>query len=116
MTTDKHDAELVRFFNEQVLPIAEKVKAKGDVFPMHPDPSLPTYWIDRTKKTLAKADFEEPSMRTPEELGAKLAAMWKAMGDTELASLAPQLQTLAADLKRAHQQQDDVSPFIYVMY
>jgi hypothetical protein len=116
MTTDEHDAELRRFFDEQLLPVAQRVKAKGDVFPMGPDPSCKSYWIDRTTRTLGKADFEEPSMASPAELGAKLAAMWTAKGDAELAKLAPAMQKLATGLAKAHQKQDDVSPFIYVMY
>ena len=116
MTTDDHDAALARFFREQLVPVGQRAKAEGDMFPMGPDPSLRSYYRKRSKQTLARADFEEPSVRTPEELGAKLAAMWQALGDAELARLAPQMQKLAGELKKAHQKQDDVSPFIYVMY
>jgi hypothetical protein len=116
MTTDEHDAALARFFREHMLPLAERVKAGGDVFPMRPDARCETYFIERSKRTATKADFETPAMRSPEELAAKLAAMWRERGDPELVELAPQMQTLAAALAKAHQKQDDVSPFIYVMY
>ena len=116
MTTDAVDASLAQFFREQLLPLAKTMKAGGDVFPMRPDPGQGTYWIDRARRTPHRMDFEEPSMLTPDELGRKLAAMWRARGDGGLADLARQMQKLAASLRRTHEKQDDVSPFVYVMY
>ncbi len=116
MTTEVNDAALAQFFRDKLLPLARRVKARGDVFPMRPDPTQTSYWIDRPRRSPRRVDFEEPSVRAPEELGAKLAAMWRARGRQDLADLAPQMQRLAADLRRTHNKQDDVSPFVYVMY
>jgi hypothetical protein len=122
-STDADRAEVLirRFHEEQLVPLAERLAVEGRApFPLAPDPLAATYWEERSRTTMAPADFEVPGSGGPEELEAALAALWTAQGWPELAPLAPALAEIAAAAREAAERtgEDDgeVSPFLYAMF
>ena len=59
---------------------------------------------------MTKADFEEGSCASPQQLDSALSKMWQGQGYAELSSVAPQLAKLAERLKEAQLESGEVSP------
>ena len=64
---------------------------------------------------MSREDFEPEMPASPEELEPTLRRFWEARDLPELAALAPGLAELARCFYEQEQQEDEVSPFIYVM-
>jgi hypothetical protein len=107
MSSTKRDARIRDFFFHQALPAAE-----GQVlFPVIPDPAAATYWELRTVRCMSAVDFELSC-----DSGERFADAFAAIAKPELAALAPALGCLAEQLRETGGQNEEVSPFIYVMF
>ena len=118
-STDPASAEAAvrNFFEQRLMPLARRMAADGNLFfPLRPDPSLISYYKDRTQKVMKKEDFEVRACEGFEDFARGMAEMWSARGHEELAALAPELAGLARQLHLVEEQTEEVSPFIYVMF
>jgi len=118
MTDDLKTGKALRtFFLQQLVPLADRMKAGGTEFLVSTqDPNAATYYVTREKRTMSRSDFEWGGCPSVEAFPAQLAELWRAQGYEELAALAPTLGKFAAALHTEESQDEDVSPFIYVMY
>lgn len=118
-STDQNDPEAAirAFCEDEFRPIAERVIADGPrCFAHGPDPAASSYYVQRERTSMRKADFETPAFRTAEEFADELTAMWRSQGFDALCPLAPAMARLAEQLKQGDAQSDEVSPFVYVMF
>lgn len=103
------------FFEQHLLPLAAANCESGrEYFPEVPDPSADSYYQPRIKMTMSREDFELPKLEDTEELHTALGKLWH--GDDELQQLAGPVAELATKLREVEDQDDEVSPFIYVMF
>jgi hypothetical protein len=118
MTNDLKTVKALRvLFLQQLVPLADRIKSSGVEFLASSlDPKAETYYVTREKRTMSRADFEWGGCSSVDAFPAQLAELWRTQGHEELATLAPVLGKLAAALQTEETQDEDVSPFIYVMY
>ncbi len=115
--TDKLDSQIDRFFVEQMLPLSRKAKSTGVRFlETDLDPDARTYYVDRARTTMSKADFETGGCTSPDQIEADLRALWQDQGIMGLNTLCPGMATLAKDLRAVGKDESGVSSFIYVMF
>ncbi len=109
---------LIRSFHaEEIVPLAARLAARGkSPFPLGFDPQARSYFVERTQRTMEPADFEVFGPESPGDFEQALARLWTQQGWTELAPLAPRLAEIARALYFVEDQDDEVSPFIYVMF
>ena len=111
------DRRLAKFFRTELLRISRQYRRESrELMAGSPDSQLASYYVVREKTKMTKADFENGSCASPDELASALSDMWDEQGFTELSSVAPQFAKLAERLKKSQLESDEVSPFIYVMY
>jgi hypothetical protein len=112
------DARIAGFFRKRVLPLAAQLRSsRKDLFPLAPDPEATTYYDLPWRRSMRPTDFLQVSGLSAETLEAKLRALWEARGVPELGVLAADFALLAADLAReASESDEEISPFVYVMY
>ena len=117
-TNEKKIAKAIAdHFTKNLVPLAKSLKEEGiEFYPSGPDESQSTYYIKREKTTMAREDFEIGHCETPQALAEQLLAMWKQQGCDQLEPLAKPLAKLAETLYAVEEQNEEVSPFIYVMY
>ena len=120
MNSIKDDATLTevrRFFCKVLMPLARRLKYEGRVFfPVKADPQLQTYYVTRDKTAMVPEDFEMAGCDSIGDLEKALINMWTSQGCPELDTLAPALSGLAQSLYFAEEQNEEVSPFVYVMF
>jgi len=117
MTDRKTDAAVRAFFDGELMPLAAKSKAAGHNFlDVKQNPRAASYYVQRDKRTMDRADFETLADLTPESLPRVLTAFWKQRKTDALLSLVPSITKLAAALHATQRQDEDVSPFVYMMY
>ena len=110
-------AKARQFFERRLMPVAEALRARGrEPFPRSFDPSATTYYERREKTTMERADFELPSIDSPQTLALALGRFWEARSAPELARLAPDIADLAAEVRADEDEPGEVSPFIYQMF
>jgi hypothetical protein len=106
-----------KFFFGELMPLAAELRARGETFfPLGADPGARTYFTTRDKTTMTARDFEVAGCDAPESFERALIALWNAQGHPALTSLTPTLSRLATSLYQIDEQDEDVSPFIYVMF
>lgn len=113
---DSHGDAIRELFLKRLLPAATEEGRPMAFFPTGPDKSATSYYVERTKTTIAREDFH---VRTADGGGDPIVALgelWKAQGLDRLATLVPDLQAIASTLRQIEKPADDVSPFIYVMF
>lgn len=99
------------------MPLAEKLRSEGQAFfPVKGDPNATTYYIKRDKTTMAPEDFEVVGCDAVESFREALIDLWRSQGHPQLTGLAPGLSRLAESLHQVEEQNEEVSPFIYVMF
>ena len=119
---EKHDtAESMRliraFLDKELMPVASRLAgAKKAPFPAGPEASRLTYWVKRTHTSMTPSDFEVPGTASIDEFEPALAKMWTQQGWPELAPLAPSLAKIARAVYFTEDRDDEVSPFMYVMF
>ena len=115
--TDKLDTQIDAFFRERLLPLATKAKSTGARFlETGFERDAPTYYVERSRTTMSKADFEWGGCVSPETVEADLRALWKGESATGLETLSAPMAALAKDLRKVGKDESDVSNFIYVMF
>ena len=115
--TDKFDQEIERFYDEELLPLADRAKAKGVRFlETQLGGDAPSYYVKRERRLMSKADFETGGCASTQTVEEALKTLWKDDRDIGLAKLAPSLAKLAKGLHAVEKDDADVSTFIYVMY
>ena len=117
-TSREDKAQIAReFFRNELLPLARREQAAGRrYFATGPDADCGSYFVRRSKTRWTTADFESQSVPAPAALGKALADFWTRSGDPELAALAPRFASLAARVYDVDDQNDSVTPFMYVMF
>ncbi|HEY2560093.1 MAG TPA: hypothetical protein VGI48_10335 [Caldimonas sp.] len=115
--TDKLDSQIDRFFGERMLPLATKAKSAGVRFlETGFERDAPTYYVQRSRKTMSKADFESGGCVSPETVEADLQALWRDERSTGLNTLSAGMAALAKDLRTVSKDESEVSNFTYVMF
>ena len=104
-------------FVDSFLAIARDIRERsGDLFPVGPDKDSATYYNRRSKTRMSRDDFEFQGLASPLELEETLISIWDAEGIDTLASFAPRITEAARALHEYEEENDDVSPLIYVMF
>jgi hypothetical protein len=117
MTDEKQQREIKRFFDEQLLPLAAQLKAKGvNLLDAGPQPGAASYYITRQHRSMSPADFETGGLTSPAKAQAEMRQVWNAAAGHPLAPLADGVARLAGELRQDQEQSSDVSSFIYAMY
>jgi hypothetical protein len=113
----KFDRDVSRFFAEELLPLAQRLKADGvKLMDPGPQPGATSYYNRRHQPSMTRADFEQGGLSTPQRAEAEMRAAWsKAIGHP-LAPLVPGVARLACELRQRHVQSSEVSAFVYAMY
>src|SRR5262245_18441206 len=128
MTDDKarqrERAALERFFERELMPLAQDLKAKGTLLldgALAPQAS--SYYLDRTPQPGAQAPaqvlaqvLEWGGADSVEDLERQLVRLWRDPASPPLAPLAPSIAKLAELLRRDEEQSAQGSEFVYVMY
>jgi hypothetical protein len=115
--TDKLDAQIDAFFRERLLPLSTKAKSGGARFlEAGFEPDAASYYVERPRTAMSKADFEWGGCVAPETVEADLRALWQREGDPGLSTLSAAMAALAKDLRKVGKDESDVSNFIYVMF
>jgi hypothetical protein len=107
-----------RFFRHELVPLGNELRAAGKTFfPSNASENCESYYITRGKSVMSKQDFECGGCESVEVFSLELLAMWKSQGNEELTKLLPGLVKLADMLhEKSLEQDEEVSPFVYVMY
>ena len=102
-------------FDAHVVPAAEARRRRGAPgVPLGPDPTAPSYFVTRERRSLTRADFEWPAVSSAAELRDRLSALWA--DDPELLALIEPLLSLVRIPKAQAAQGGDVPDHIYPMY
>lgn len=103
--------KLSSFYRERILPIAENAAANGtEIFPLGPDASLDTYFIDRKPGEGYIHEIDHSNM------AGEFTRLWAADPLPGMEGLAKPIIELAETLREKETGSDDVSPFIYAMF
>ena len=108
-------ARLIReFFDSELMPIAQRLRdAEQPPFPLCGNASQGTYYVTRRRTAMSPADFEVFGLSSIDDFEPALAQLWKQQG---WSALAPGLGRLARALYFAEDRDQEISPFIYVMF
>lgn len=111
-SSSTEDEDLRRFYEDRVVPVAERLAARGVRFiPMGPDPDEDTWYED--------APTEPPELMPlgdQVECLLRLKDLWQRQGLPELAELVEPLVRLAEQLQPPEEQPAEISQYVYVMY
>jgi hypothetical protein len=103
-----------RFFDGELMPLASRLRiSEPGLFLTTIDPSAESYYLNRTKRTMSKADFEVAGCVDGTEFASRLAAHWNACG---CQSLAESIGKIADAVRVEEHDSADVSPVVYVMF
>ncbi|TWT44872.1 hypothetical protein RAS1_12900 [Phycisphaerae bacterium RAS1] len=117
-STEAHSTALIHEFHaRQLVPLAEKLVAQGRaVMPLEPEPAVASYYEQRKKTSMSPTDFEVFGTAQVGDFRDALAQLWKSQGWSELAPLAPGLAEIAQAVYFVEDRDEEVSPFLYVMF
>lgn len=114
---DKKSEAIEHFFSQKLLTLSKKLHEKHiSFFPTTFDRNADTYYSIREKRKLDPASFEEPECISFEDFERKLIMLWESQGQNDLMPMAHYLANLAKLLYNIEDQNEEVSPFIYVMF
>ena len=109
--------KIQHFFEQELMPLTAKIKQQQEIIPwVHLDADAITYYKTRPKTTMSKEDFEIGGHSTLESFAADLTSFWDDNKDYNLCELVPQLVELASELRVDEDQNEEISPYIYVMF
>ncbi len=102
--------KLKRFFDKRLVRAAEKMTARGvSFFPLGPEPQADTWYSGPP----AEPKFTSLDV---DQCEAALRDLWQGQDLPELAELASEMMKLAEHLEVGEEENENVSPFVYVMY
>ncbi len=106
------EARLGRFFDRRMVPLAEKLRARGArFFPMGPDPQVSSYYVAPRRGKPAFTELEGAA-----DCERALRDLWEEQRIPELAALAGPILELARQVEIREEESGEISPFVYVMY
>ena len=109
--------KIQHFFEQELMPLTAKIKQQQEIIPwVHLDADAITYYKTRPKTTMSKEDFEIGGHSTLESFAADLTSFWDDNKDYNFCELVPQLVELASELHVDEGQNEEISPYIYVMF
>lgn len=110
-------SEIHALFEQQLEVTAQKLQEQVDVyFPTSFDPSVDSYYLPRAHKYMLREDFEFRPLLGRESIEKALTELWQERSSEELIPLAAPTAAVAESLKAVETQDDEVSPFLYVMF
>jgi len=117
-STDEAKLAAVRaFFDKELMPLAAKLKGAGrPMFPTGAEAAAQTYFKTRTRTTMSREDFVVHGTESPEAFAQAMQSYWQRSRVPEMAALAPTMGKLAGQLRGEPEKDEEVSPFIYVMF
>jgi hypothetical protein len=114
---DQNKKIIRKFFDEHLIPISGNMKSANQTyFRLKPDNQVESYYIERKKKEYSSGDFEISDKLGLQELERILTVFWRGEDDKKLAEIAPDIAKMAKKLYQEEQLDEDVSPFMYVMF
>jgi len=115
--TDKPERDIDRLFDNELLPLAARLKERGvRLLETRLESGATTYFVRRPKVSMAIADFEVGGCTSPDAVRTDLERLWAGGDDPSLATLARGMARLAGALWESEHESGDISNFIYVMY
>ena len=109
--------KIQHFFEQELMPLTAKIKQQQEIIPwVHLDADAITYYKTRPNTTMSKEDFEIGGHSTLESFAADLTSFWDDNKDYNFCELVPQLVELASELRVDEDQNEEISPYIYVMF
>jgi hypothetical protein len=115
--TEKIDREIDRFFSDELLPLAARLKGESVRFlETRLEQGAASYFVRRPQSAMARIDFESGGCTSPDGVEADLAGLWSRGDGKPLAVMAPGIAQLARTLRQVEVESGDVSNFVYVMY
>ena len=109
--------KIQHFFEQELMPLTAKIKQQQEIIPwVHLDADAITYYKTRSKTTMSKEDFEIGGHSTLESFAADLTSFWEDNKDFNFCEVVPQLVGLASELHVDEGQNEEISPYIYVMF
>lgn len=106
-----NERELRRFFRERLVPVARRLREQGvRLYEPRPDPAAASYWVRHEAAETPFAAIE------PDRWAALLAELWNREGHDDLAALTGPLFDMASRVAPRGGDDDDISPYIYVMF
>jgi len=116
--TEKFENEIDRLFNEEILPLAARLKRRNVILlDTELVENASSYFVKRTNAQMSKIDFESGGCASPDSIEAELRLLWNHCHDGSLAPLAPKVARLGRLLHEVLQEETgDISHFIYAMY
>lgn len=119
LSTETVDLDLParEFFVEALRPLAEQCRVLGlSFFALGPDVDAPSYYVTPPRPVMQPNDFEAASVVSSDAFVDALLTMWRDQGLDPLTAIVPALRELARDLAPGQEQDDEVSPHMYVMF
>ncbi len=119
LTRKKHKEHYLAksFFSNVIMPLAVDLKAKEkSFFPLEPNITSESYFSKPKRSIMNPKDFELSAVDSIEDFLDEISELWKAEGNLELTKLIAGLEEIARELAIECEQEEDISPFIYVMF
>ena len=112
ISRSEDDQPLRRFFAQELVPMAEKLREDGvRFFALGPDDNGDSWYTPYPKDMPELVNFESANAET------ELHELWERQGLSQLTPLAAPIAALARKLEMPTPGDDaDVSPFVYVMF
>lgn len=105
------------FFDKELMPLATRLKGAGrPMFPTGAEAGKASYFKTRARTAMGREDFIVKGVESPEAFGAAMKGHWEKSAFPEMAALAPSMANLAGLLRGEPESDEEVSPFIYVMF
>ena len=105
------------FFESELAPVANARRERGDrVLRLSPDPDSRSYFLKRRRRFTQFGDFVVEGCTSPAALTRALYELWTKTGDHDLAQIADRFGELASHLQSTEESDEELSPFIYVMF
>jgi len=106
-----------KLFYKNILNISKRNKQNGKIyFPTKPNPELNSYFKKRKLTSFVNEDFEIEGCSFSGDLEKSFKLLWQSQNNPELCRLAKKFVELAESLHRIEKQEEEISPFIYVMF
>ncbi len=106
-----HDDEVHDFFSTKLVPVANELRESNiQLMPLGPDDSVDSWYVDYP------TDREELFSFDSSKIEAELRQLWSSQEQPQLLGLCEPIGALAEKLAGQTEDEDDVSPFIYVMF
>ena len=105
------------FFDAELMPLAARFKAAGrPLFPTVADHAVTSYFNDRARTVMGRDDFVLTGVESPAAFAQALRDHWQRSPFPEMTGLGASLGTLAELMRGEPEKDDEVSPFMYVMF